>query len=81
MAEYDVLFLWHEESQTWTAENDEIPFCIGSETLEKLMKRVKGVAIETLEINVPLSPKASSIAETVCQPSSANSPIVGCSTS
>ena len=51
MAEYDVLFLWHEESQTWTAENDEIPFCIGSETLEKLMKRVKGVVIETLEIN------------------------------
>ena len=51
MNEYDVLFLWHEESQTWTAENDEIPFIIGSETLEKLMERVKGVAPEMLEYN------------------------------
>jgi len=51
MKEYDVLFLWDDESQTWVAQNDEIPFCIGSETLEKLMERVKGVAPETLEIN------------------------------
>ena len=51
MNEYDVLFLWDEEASVWTAENDEIPFAIESESLEKLMERVKGVAPETLEIN------------------------------
>jgi hypothetical protein len=31
--------------------------------------------------NVPVAPKVSSIADTVCQPSSANNPMAGCSTS
>ena len=51
MKEYDVLFLWHDEGRVWTAENDEIPFIIQAETLERLMKRVPGVAVEMLEIN------------------------------
>jgi len=51
MNEYDVLFLWHDEGQVWTAENDEIPFIIQEKTLERLMKRVPGVAAEMLEIN------------------------------
>ena len=51
MKEYDVLFLWDEESQTWVAKNDEIPFCIGSESLEKLMERCRIAAPEMLELN------------------------------
>ena len=31
--------------------------------------------------NVPVAPKVSSNADTVCQPSSANNPMAGCSTS
>ena len=51
MNEYEILLMWDEEAQVWIAENYEIPVVLESESLEKLMERVKITAPEILELN------------------------------
>ena len=49
--EYVVRLMWDSEANVWIATNDEIPICLESETLDRLMQRVKLAAQELIEMN------------------------------
>ena len=55
MIEYVVLLTWDDEASVWVAENDDIPIALESDSLDKLIQRVKTAAPELLELNGKLN--------------------------
>ena len=51
MSEYTIQLLWDDEAEVWIAINDEIPLTLESDSLDKLIERVKIVAPEIIEMN------------------------------
>ena len=51
MAEYIILLTWDKEASVWVAENDDIPITLESDSLDKLIERVKIAVPELLELN------------------------------
>ena len=51
MIEYVVLLTWDDEASVWIAENNDIPIALESDSLDKLIERVKLAAPELLELN------------------------------
>jgi len=58
MAEYVILLTWDEEGSVWIAENDDIPIALESDSLDKLIERVKISVPELLELNGQNNKKA-----------------------
>ena len=51
---YNVTVMWDEEAQVWCAVCDDIPLALENDSLDTLVKRVKIVALEILELNTKL---------------------------
>jgi len=51
MIKYTILLTWDEEASVWIAENDDIPIALESDSLDKLIKRVRIATPELLELN------------------------------
>ena len=51
MTEYIILLTWDDEASVWVAENDEIPIALESDSLDKLIERVRLAVPELLELN------------------------------
>ena len=51
MNEYLILLTWDDEASVWVAENDDIPIALESESLDKLIERIKIAVPELLELN------------------------------
>jgi len=51
MTEYIILLTWDDEASVWVAENDEIPIALESDSLDKLIERVRLSVPELLELN------------------------------
>jgi len=51
MAEYIILLTWDDEASVWVAENDDIPIALESDSLDKLIERVRLAVPELLELN------------------------------
>ena len=56
MTEYIIVLSWDDEAGVWIAENSDIPIALESDTLEsdsldKLIDRVKTATPELLELN------------------------------
>ena len=51
MSEYTVQLFWDDEAEVWIAINDEIPLALESDSLDKLIERVKLAAPEIIEMN------------------------------
>ena len=51
MSEYTIQLSWDDEAEVWLAINDEIPLALESDSLDKLIERVKIVAPEIIEMN------------------------------
>jgi len=51
MTEYIVLLTWDDEASVWVAENDDIPITLESDSLDKLIERVRIAVPELLELN------------------------------
>ena len=49
--EYSVDFFGDDEAEVWVAVNDEIPLALESESLDKLIARVKLAAPELIDLN------------------------------
>ncbi|GAB4365961.1 MAG: DUF1902 domain-containing protein [Methylohalobius sp. ZOD2] len=48
----EVLALWDQEAEVWTATSDQVPgLAIEAETIEDLVRRLKVVIPELLELN------------------------------
>ena len=57
MIEYNILLTWDDEASVWIAENDDIPIALESDSLDKLIERVKSAAPELLSLNNKLNSK------------------------
>ena len=51
MSEYTIQLSWDDEAEVWLAINDEIPLALESDSLDKLIERVKFAAPEIIEMN------------------------------
>ena len=51
MIEYIIVLSWDDEAAVWIAENSEIPIALESDSLDKLIDRVKNATPELLELN------------------------------
>lgn len=51
MTKYTILLAWDNEASVWTAENDDIPIILESDSLDTLIKKVRIAAPELLELN------------------------------
>ena len=51
MSEYTIQLSWDDEAEVWLAINDEIPLALESDSLDKLIERVKIAAPEIIELN------------------------------
>ena len=51
MSEYTVQLFRDDEAEVWIAINDEIPLALESDSLDKLIERVKLAAPEIIEMN------------------------------
>ena len=51
MSKYTIILTWDEEASVWIAENEDIPIALESDSLDKLIKRVRIAAPELLELN------------------------------
>jgi len=51
MSEYIILLTWDDEAFVWVAENDDIPIALESDSLDKLIERVRLAVPELLELN------------------------------
>jgi len=51
MSKYTIILTWDEEASVWIAENNDIPIALESDSLDKLIKRVRIAAPELLELN------------------------------
>ena len=51
MSEYTIQLSWDDEAEVWLAINDEIPLALESDSLDKLIERVKLAAPEIIEMN------------------------------
>ena len=51
MNTYTVVLSWDSEAAIWRASNDDIPINLESESVDKLMERVKLATPELLELN------------------------------
>ena len=51
MTEYIILLTWDNEASVWVAENDDIPIALESDSLDKLIERVRLAVPELLELN------------------------------
>ena len=49
--EYIIYCQWDAEAEVWFATNDQIPIALESESLDKLMERVRMAAPEIIELN------------------------------
>jgi hypothetical protein len=48
---YDIKCIWDTEASVWVAVNDDIPIALESESLDKLIDRVRQAAPELLSLN------------------------------
>jgi len=67
MVEYIILLTWDEEASVWVAENDDIPIALESESLDKLIERVKIAVPELLELNGDTNKKTALNFKMECQ--------------
>ena len=51
MTEYVIVLSWDDEAGVWIAENSDIPIALESDSLDKLIDRVKTATPELLELN------------------------------
>ena len=51
MSEYTIQLLWDDEAEVWIAINDKIPLALESDSLDKLIERMKLAAPEIIEMN------------------------------
>jgi len=51
MTEYIIVLSWDDEARVWIAENSDIPIALESDSLDKLIDRVKTATPELLELN------------------------------
>ena len=51
MSAYTIQLSWDDEAEVWLAINEEIPLALESDSLDKLIERVKLAAPEIIEMN------------------------------
>ena len=55
--EYVIRCIWDDEACVWVASNDYIPLTMESDSLDRLMERVRAAVPELVELNHLEKPK------------------------